>query len=469
MESSSLDNSLPHLEDVENMINIWCNEKPTSDVSEDRLIEMKQWYDNEALTMAHEQSYNISIKKDDNATPKTVQVFEGSSVNSSDAIQGDQFAYGSATLTLVPLPPICYDNFSYVSTRVPGQSFTPSPESQLAVIAGCTHNQPQSFIQTQPSSDLQVLHQLQPVQLVFLKPAPSQDMNELPNVAIVDQTPPCMYVPSQGTPVNQMMITSDAESLGTQQVQDFPTIAAPSTTSICSETISPSSAAEPAPGMTCAEYFSSVQLTFDDLDTSDPSSAYSMPSFSYAQVLQAATHLTLAAQTVQAIDPSASHAQVPALKTLIQEKKPHSTEILCKICNRKFSGPANLSQHVLHRHHQGTRPFRCTICGKSYLTEQDMLDHRRNHDPSMKPYKCQSCEKRYRHGFDLDRHSEKHHGTMPYVCIIEGCPMAFSRRDHLKRHLDSHEGQSTKRQREREEERVMSQNEKKRNRKGREE
>ncbi|KXJ83332.1 hypothetical protein RP20_CCG006084 [Aedes albopictus] len=287
-----------------------------------------------------------------------------------------------------------------------------------------------------------------------------------------------MYVPSQGTPVNQMMITSDAESLGTQQVQDFPTIAAPSTTSICNETISPSSAAKPAPEITYAEHFSSVQLTSDDLDTSNPSSAYSTPSSSYAQVPylpffnQAAMHPGLAAPTVQAIDPSASHVQVPAPNTPMQEKKSrkgtsYDAEVHCNICNRKFAGQSNFRQHVHQKHHQGTRPFRCTICGKSYLTEQNMLEHRRNHDPSMKPYKCQSCEKSYRHVNDRVRHFERHHGTMPYVCVIEGCSKAFTRRDNLRRHLNWHEGQ-IRRQRNREEERVMSQQEKN-NRKGREE
>nr|XP_029710305.1 zinc finger protein Gfi-1b-like [Aedes albopictus] len=242
-----------------------------------------------------------------------------------------------------------------------------------------------------------------------------------------------------------MMITSDAESLGTQQVQDFPTIAAPSTTSTCNETTVPSDVAEPASEMTCAEYDSSVQLTFDDLVTLDPSSDYSMPSSSYAQVLslpfcnQEATHPTLATPTVlQAIEPSVSHVQVPAPKKTIQKKKsPNST-----------------------------RPFRCTICGKSYLTEQDMLDHRRNHDPSMKPYKCQCCENSYRYAYDLDRHFKKQHGTMTYVCVIEGCPKAFTRRDRLKIHIKWHEGR-IKRQRELDEW-VMSQNERFENRKERE-
>lgn len=82
MEIPSLDNSLPHLlEDVDNWINSLCNKKTARGVNEDRLVPINQWHGDEALTMAPEQTYNIKIKQDYNASPIAVQVLEESSAD----------------------------------------------------------------------------------------------------------------------------------------------------------------------------------------------------------------------------------------------------------------------------------------------------------------------------------------------------------------------------------------------------
>lgn len=133
-------------------------------------------------------------------------------------------------------------------------------------MAGCgyTRNQPLSSVQTQSSIDLQVyeinevddspkqigediqrnctdfgqtieiktLHVLLPIQQASLEAEPNEEMYEFSNKAIMTQTSSCMYAPSQRTPVNQRMNTPNVDDLGTQQVQDFPTIAAPSMTSM---------------------------------------------------------------------------------------------------------------------------------------------------------------------------------------------------------------------------------------------
>lgn len=352
-------------------------------------------------------------------------------------------------------------------------------------MAGCgyTHNQPLSSVQTQSSIDIQVyevnevddspkqigedirgysfgqtieiktFHELQPIQQASLEPEPDKEMYEFSNEAIMTQTSSCMYAPSQRTPVNQRMNIPNVDDLGTQQVQDFPTIAAPSMTSTCNEPTTLSFAAEPASGMTGAEYFSTAQLTPEDLE----GLAYSMSSSDYAQVPSLSV---AAAPTVEAIDQSVNHAQVPdgyvlpargiistaylvAEKSISRKRRrnaqiSYGTDIYCSICNKEFGILSSLQNHMRIKH-QETRPFRCNICGKTYLTEEDLCDHLWNHDPSMKRHKCQSCEKSYRYWKDCQRHFETHHGTPSYVCEIEGCSKAFTRRDHLMAHYGSHE------------------------------
>lgn len=163
--------------------------------------------------------------------------------------------------------------------------------------------------------------------------------------------------------------------------------------------------------MTGAEYFSTAQLTPEDLE----GLAYSMSSSDYAQVPSLSV---AAAPTVEAIDQSVNHAQVPdgyvlpargiistaylvAEKSISRKRRrnaqiSYGTDIYCNICNKEFGILSSLQNHMRIKH-QETRPFRCNICGKTYLTEEVLCDHLRNHDPSMKRHKCQRCEKSYRY------------------------------------------------------------------------
>ncbi|KXJ83331.1 hypothetical protein RP20_CCG006083 [Aedes albopictus] len=502
MGRPSLDNSSPNLDDVDQIINSLWDEKPTCDVRDDQLTGIKQWLLDGAPAVVQEQSDKVTVKKDENAILKLEQDLMESPVNKSDATEKDQIVYNRVVLTPESSSSVWYDyrNFSTVD---PVSSFVSNPSAEMM---GYTHNQllgPQVYgihgadASTKQIKDVQQnypgvvqnikiepLHELKPVQQACPKPAPSQVIYELP------QTSSCMYVPGHRAPLNPLTISTNTENLETQQVQDFQAIAVPPTSSTCYEPISPFDSADPAPGMTCAEYFSSLQFATDDLGTAQPSSG------NYAQVPpfnsfgQAATHSDRAAPSVQNIDQSASYAEVPngyvlpvagnnhvypvqleapqPAETEKPNKKsrkaqiPYGTEFYCNICDKTFGRQSSFQQHLLQKH-QETRPFRCDICGKSYLTEKDLREHRQNHDSSMKPHKCHSCKKSYRHMKDRDRHYETHHGTPSHVCVIEGCTKAFARRDHMMAHVVSHENR-LKREAERAKLRAEKQNNRKQRR-----
>lgn len=512
MELPSLDNSLPHLDDIEELLNSLWDEKPIREVNEDKLTEIHQWLLDGAPTGMHEESDKVAIKKDCDDIPKVEQKLKGSPMNKSDAVQKDQVAYSSVMLTPDRSPLMSWHDNSEIPTVVPVPNFISSPAAMTPPNSSQTQlitNDRQVYeingvavsvkniaedIQRNchgvvQNIKIEPLHELQPVQQACLKPAPSQVVYELPNEVILAQSSSCMYAaPSHSTPPY-------AENLETQQVPDFLTIAVPSTGSSGYEPISPFDAAEPAPELT-------GELTFD-WDTVEHSLAYNLPSTSYAQVPpstfcnQAATHPAQAAPTVQDIDPAESYVEVPsgyvlpaagnsivypvqeiyivdALQSTANEKpiarkKPRKAQIAydsglsCNICGQQFGKQGSLQQHVRQKH-QEDRPFRCDICGKSYLTEQDMVDHRVNHDPSMKRYKCQSCDNRYRHMKDRDRHFETHHGKPTHPCEIEGCPKAFARHDHMRAHLRSHENRN---RREKEKARLREEKENNRKQRGR--
>lgn len=55
-----------------------------------------------------------------------------------------------------------------------------------------------------------------------------------------------------------------------------------------------------------------------------------------------------------------------------------------------------------------------------------------------KRYRCSYCDKDFHIIGHLNRHERNHSGEKPHACPEAGCTSSFSRRDNLKRHMDSH-------------------------------
>lgn len=452
MYSPSLDNNLQNLDDVNEVIIRSWHQKPKREVSGDELVGINQWLLDGAPSTEHGESEEVPIRKDDNTVSEADLHLAERPAYNRDTIQTDQIAHSSDLPTILPVP-----------------NAASSLTSQTTVMTGYTHNQPPSSVRTEPTYDPQVyarnsvivstkhiepLREMQPVQHANLRSAPSQVMYELPRETIVNQTPSWKYaVPSQRSPPNQRMITPNAENLGTQQLQGYPTIVVPSTSSSYYELKSPTDAAELAPGLTCAEYIPSAQPN-SYLRSSEPRLVYSIPSSSHAQ---AAPHPAPAAPVVQDIYPSDSssyahaangHAHPAAGISIVysavekpsSRKRPYSygTGHNGNISEKKHDKQGGFQQPVPQQY-QETRPFLCNICGTSYLTEQDMREHWQKHDPQMKRYEYESYENHQQTVKDRDRHFETHHGTSSHTCMIEGCPKTFARRDDMLVHYKCHE------------------------------
>ncbi|XP_073832081.1 uncharacterized protein isoform X1 [Musca autumnalis] len=115
--------------------------------------------------------------------------------------------------------------------------------------------------------------------------------------------------------------------------------------------------------------------------------------------------------------------------------KPHAEapKYICPICGNIFSGHAQLSAHKrLHKE----RPYKCTLCTKSYPRRVELEIHMRSHTGEM-PYVCHLCNKRFAIKVRLTYHLQKHEGikhTCPY------CNAVYDNRNKLKAHLFKHTG-----------------------------
>lgn len=137
-------------------------------------------------------------------------------------------------------------------------------------------------------------------------------------------------------------------------------------------------------------------------------------------------------------------------------------EFTCNKCDRTFDQLYKLkyltgiSKHILgseltcrfsHHLRFHERGYECSFpaCDKRFTTQRDLTKHLRQHErPCVCPFS--GCDSRFAFPKDLDRHKLAHHGMgqekPKFHCPEPSCPYfkggnAFSRKDHLKRHMET--------------------------------
>uniref|UniRef100_UPI00358EBEC7 zinc finger protein 468-like n=1 Tax=Myxine glutinosa TaxID=7769 RepID=UPI00358EBEC7 len=105
----------------------------------------------------------------------------------------------------------------------------------------------------------------------------------------------------------------------------------------------------------------------------------------------------------------------------------------CSVCWKSFSQPAGLQKH--ERIHTGERPFKCTVCGKAFGRSDNMMVHMRIHSGE-RPFKCSICGKAFARLDNMEVHRRIHMGHRPHKCCY--CGKTFVYANWLQRHLRYH-------------------------------
>lgn len=99
-------------------------------------------------------------------------------------------------------------------------------------------------------------------------------------------------------------------------------------------------------------------------------------------------------------------------------------------CSRGFRRNSYLAEH-LSAVHRGEKPFVCQYCPMAFSLRCNLKRHIRLHTGE-KPFSCQICRETFTLKKNMMEHELLHTGERPHEC--EWCGLKFSRRSSLVRH-----------------------------------
>ncbi|CAL8339173.1 zinc finger protein 1035 [Gadus morhua] len=103
----------------------------------------------------------------------------------------------------------------------------------------------------------------------------------------------------------------------------------------------------------------------------------------------------------------------------------------CHVCGKTFLTSENLEDH--QRCHLGEKPHECAECGKCFFQASQLLQHQRTHTSE---FQCQTCHRGFVSLFALRKHKHTHGKSRPFRC--SKCDLSFTGYSQLAEHMAMH-------------------------------
>ncbi|KAJ8007304.1 hypothetical protein DPEC_G00116140 [Dallia pectoralis] len=127
---------------------------------------------------------------------------------------------------------------------------------------------------------------------------------------------------------------------------------------------------------------------------------------------------------------------------LAKHEKKHkgvSVSFPCLQCGTVFANLRSLTAHHRSSHlGESDLPHLCSICGQSFPSSSELLEHKKSHGPSLQ-HVCQQCGERFDSLLARSQHRQTHLVKRQFKC--PHCDKSYTRKADVKRHMFTHTGE----------------------------
>ncbi|KAM7349520.1 uncharacterized protein ACRADG_008424 [Cochliomyia hominivorax] len=127
--------------------------------------------------------------------------------------------------------------------------------------------------------------------------------------------------------------------------------------------------------------------------------------------------------------------QYPQVQTIVLEPLVEMRKWQCSDCGRKYITEEKLEQH--RKLHKKSENCECEICGANLKTLFEYREHMKTHGTERK-FSCEFCDKNFVSRANLKTHLYVHTNLRPFKCEI--CGKTFQQKSILKTHMTLHTG-----------------------------